>query len=156
MLKLSKLTDYATVIMTSLAREPARQRNAAELAAELHIAAPTVSKVLKRLARDRLLDSTRGSHGGYRLARPPAEISMAEIIRALEGPVGLTDCAMHNGRCGIESMCRVRTNWLRIDLAVRRALEGVTLAEMLEPLPATHFKDMLMRPRAATAGLLRT
>ena len=143
MLKLSKLTDYATVIMTTLAREPERQRNAVELAAEIHLAVPTVSKVLKRLARHGLLDSTRGAHGGYRLARSPQQISMAQIIQALEGQVGLTDCAMHNGRCGIESKCRVRTNWLRIDVAVRRALDGVTLAEMLQPLPAVHLQHIL-------------
>lgn len=135
MLRPSKLADYATVIMTDLARDPARLRNAADLAAETHLAAPTVSKVLKRLAREGLLVSIRGAHGGYRLARMPADITMAEIIAALEGPLGLTDCAAHNGRCGIESRCGVRGNWLRINLAVQRALEGVTLAAMAEPFP---------------------
>jgi FeS assembly SUF system regulator len=142
-LKLSKLTDYGTVVMTVLARDPERLRNAADLAAEAHVAAPTVSKILKRLARAGLVASIRGAHGGYRLARTPDRITMANIISAIDGPVGLTDCAMHNGRCGIESRCHVRGNWLRINQAVTRALQGVTLAEMIEPLSSTHLNELI-------------
>jgi FeS assembly SUF system regulator len=149
MLRLGKLTDYCTVVMTHLARQPDQLRNAADLAQETRIAAPTMSKILKRLARAGLVSSIRGAHGGYRLARGPSEISMAEIIAAMEGPIGLTDCAMHNGRCGIESRCQVRGNWLRINLAVRTALEKVSLAEMSEPLPSAPIHDMTQRPPAA-------
>lgn len=148
MLRPSKLADYATVIMTGLAREPDRLRNAADLAAETHLAVPTVSKVLKRLTRQGLLLSIRGAHGGYKLARSPGEINMAEIIAALEGPLGLTDCAAHNGRCGIESLCHVRGNWLRINHAVQRALEGVTLAAMAEPFPFARTEAPLRRAPA--------
>jgi FeS assembly SUF system regulator len=151
MLRPSKLADYATVIMTALARDPDQLRNAADLAAEIHLAAPTVSKVLKRLAREGLLVSIRGAHGGYRLSRHPAEITMAQIIAALEGPLGLTDCAAHNGRCGIESLCHVRGNWLRINLAVQRALDGVTLASMAEPLPTSFAGEVPLR-RAQPQG----
>jgi FeS assembly SUF system regulator len=139
------LADYATVIMTGLAREPERLRNAADLAADTHLTVPTVSKVLKRLAREGLLVSIRGAHGGYKLARPPAKITMAQIIAALEGPLGLTDCAAHNGRCGIESLCHVRGNWLRINLAVQRALDGVTLAELAEPFPPPRGHEVPLR-----------
>ncbi len=152
MLRPSKLADYATVIMTGLAREPDKLRNAADLAAETHLAVPTVSKVLKRLAREGLLVSIRGAHGGYKLSRAPADITMAQIIAALEGPLGLTDCAAHNGRCGIESRCNVRGNWLRINLAVQRALEGVTLAAMAEPLPTPLAGEVPLR-RAQTQGV---
>lgn len=145
MLRPSKLADYATVIMTGLAREPDRLRNAAELAADTHLAVPTVSKVLKRLAREGLLVSIRGAHGGYKLARAPAKISMAQIIAALEGPLGLTDCAAHNGRCSIESLCHVRGNWLRINLAVQRALDGVSLAEMAQPFPPPRGREIPLR-----------
>jgi len=151
MLRPSKLADYATVIMTGLARDPARLRNAADLASETHLAVPTVSKILKRLLRGGLLVSIRGAHGGYRLARSPADITMAEIIAALEGPLNLTDCAAHNGRCGIESLCHVRGNWLRINLAVQQALEGVTLAAMAEPfssLPAGEAPLRRVQPGA--------
>lgn len=151
MLRPSKLADYATVIMTELAREPASLRTAAELAAETHLAAPTVSKVLKRLARHGLLLSIRGAHGGYKLARAPGEINMAQIIAALEGPLGLTDCAAHNGRCGIESLCHVRGKWLRINHAVQRALEGVTLAAMAEPFPPTRAEAPLRRAQPQRA-----
>jgi FeS assembly SUF system regulator len=144
-LRPSKLADYATVVMTGLAREPARLRNAADLAADVHLAVPTVSKILKRLVHEGLLVSIRGAHGGYRLARPPTEITMAQIIAALEGPLGLTDCAAHNGRCGIESLCHVRGNWLRINLAVQRALDSVTLAEMAEPLLPSHRSEAPLR-----------
>jgi FeS assembly SUF system regulator len=151
MLRPSKLADYATVIMTGLARDPERLRNAADLAADIHLAAPTVSKVLKRLAREGLLVSIRGAHGGYKLARAPADITMAQIIAALEGPLGLTDCAAHNGRCGIESLCHVRGNWLRINLAVQRALEGVTLAELAVPFPPPRGREIPLR-RAQIQG----
>ncbi len=145
MLRPSKLADYATVIMTGLAREPNKLRNASDLAADTHLAVPTVSKVLKRLAREGLLVSMRGAHGGYKLSRAPAEITMAQIIAALEGPLGLTDCAAHNGRCGIESQCNVRSNWMRINHAVQRALDGVTLAAMAEPFPAPASSEVPLR-----------
>jgi len=86
MLKLSKLTDYGTLLMTTLAAAPEAVRNAQELAAETHVSPPTVAKLLKRLVRARLVESTRGAHGGYRLARSPQEITVAEVVRALEGP----------------------------------------------------------------------
>lgn len=145
MLRPSKLADYATVIMTGLARDPDKLRNAADLAADTHLAVPTVSKVLKRLAREGLLISIRGAHGGYKLSRAPADITMAQIIAALEGPLGLTDCAAHNGRCGIESLCNVRSNWMRINHAVQRALDGVTLAAMAEPFPAPASNEVPLR-----------
>jgi len=136
MLKLSKLTDYGTLLMTTLAAAPEAVRNAQELAAETHVSPPTVAKLLKRLVRARLVESTRGAHGGYRLARSPQEITVAEVVRALEGPIALTACSVHSGGCGIESSCAARVNWRVINDAVKQALEGVTLAEMAAPLQA--------------------
>lgn len=135
MLRLSKLTDYGTVVMTVLAQHPEQRRNAAELAEDTHLSAPTVSKILKTLAHERLLTSSRGAHGGYRLARAPEDISMADIIAALEGPIALTECAELEGRCTIEPLCSVRTNWQRINAVIRDALSDISLADMVSPQP---------------------
>jgi len=90
MLRMSRLTDYATVLLAALAGEPGRVQTAASLAEQTRIAAPTVCKLLKQLQRAGLVTSTRGLHGGYQLSRPAAQISAAAIIDALEGPVALT------------------------------------------------------------------
>lgn len=134
MFKLGKLTDYGTVVMTALAARPEALRNAHELAAETHVAAPTVSKLLKQLQKSGLIESIRGAHGGYRLARGPELITVADVVSALEGPIALTQCAVHEGGCSIESHCGVRGNWRLINTAIRQALESVTLAQMAEPM----------------------
>jgi FeS assembly SUF system regulator len=130
MLRISKLTDYATVILASLATAPEAQRTAAELAAMTHVAGPTVSKLLKQLQRAQLVTSARGLRGGYRLARPATEISAAQILDALEGPLALTACASANHHCDLETTCRVGGAWQRVSLAIRRSLEAITLAEL--------------------------
>lgn len=133
MLRMSRLADYATVVMTDIARAPHAVHSAAEIAGRVGVAAPTVSKLLKALARAGLLESLRGRRGGYRLARERAEISVAEIIDSIEGRASLTDCAKAPGRCEHEGRCAVRGAWRRIDAVVRGTLERVTLAEMVEP-----------------------
>jgi FeS assembly SUF system regulator len=130
MLRISRLTDYATVLLATLAGEPQRVQTAASLAEQTHIAAPTVSKLLKQLQRAGLVTSTRGLHGGYQLARPAAQISAAAILDALEGPVALTDCSVGHGQCEIEESCRVGRVWQRLNLAIRRALYEVSLAQL--------------------------
>jgi FeS assembly SUF system regulator len=138
MIRMTKLTDYGIVLLTHFARCVDRPtRNAPELAAAAHLPLPTVSKILKVLAREGLLVPHRGAKGGFSLARPPETITVAEIIGALEGPVALTECTTHRGtdRCGIESLCPVSANWRRINRAVLDALNGITLAEMASPRP---------------------
>ncbi|HEX4896054.1 MAG TPA: SUF system Fe-S cluster assembly regulator [Solimonas sp.] len=135
MLKLSKLADYATVLMTAIARHPDRVHTGQELAERTHVPAPTVAKLLKALARGGLLESLRGAHGGYRLARSAERISVADIVGALEGPISVTDCATHTGSCSIEQDCATRANWRLINRALRQALEAVTLAQMAAPAP---------------------
>ncbi len=135
MLRLSKLTDYGTVIMTFMARTEGHVHSANEIAEQVGIAAPTVSKVLKMLARYELVVSTRGAKGGYVLARPATQITMAEIISAMEGgPLGLTECSTTPGACIQERSCSIRTNWQRINQVIVRALEEVSLAEMTRPV----------------------
>lgn len=130
MLRISRLTDYATVLLATLAGEPQRVQTAASLAEQTRIAAPTVSKLLKQLQRAGLVTSTRGLHGGYQLARPAAQISAAAILDALEGPVALTDCSVGHGQCEIEATCRVGRVWQRLNLAIVRALYDVSLAQL--------------------------
>jgi FeS assembly SUF system regulator len=130
MLRISKLTDYATVILARLAAEPEQRFTAAQIAAETHLAVPTVSKLLKQLHRQGLVASTRGSAGGYLLSRPATEITAAQILDALEGPVALTECAGLASHCGIERTCRVGHSWQRVNLAIRRSLQEISLLEL--------------------------
>jgi FeS assembly SUF system regulator len=130
MLRISRLTDYATVLLAALASEPQLVQTAASLAERTRIAAPTVSKLLKQLQRAGLVISTRGLRGGYQLARPAAQISAAAILDALEGPMALTDCSAGHGQCEIEETCRVGRVWQRLNLAIRRALYDVSLAQL--------------------------
>ncbi|MDH3525631.1 MAG: SUF system Fe-S cluster assembly regulator [Acidobacteriota bacterium] len=133
---MTKQADYGIVLMTRMAGEAGRQFTAGELAEETQLPAPTVSKILKILTRQELLDSHRGVKGGYSLARDTAAITMAEIIGALDGPIAITECIDDSpGECVQEPSCAVRANWQRINDAIRLALENVTLAEMVHPLP---------------------
>lgn len=135
------MTDYGTVLMTALARDPAKLSSTADIAEQAHIAAPTASKLLKALVHGNLVESVRGAHGGYRLARPANEIPMAEIITVLEGPIAMTECAVHDGKCGIESDCDLRGNWQLINRAILGALENVSLADMVRPLTVHTLHD---------------
>jgi FeS assembly SUF system regulator len=108
--------------------------NARELAEDTQLPAPVVSKILKSLTRAGLLISQRGSKGGYSLARIPSEIPVVEMIMALEGPLGITECTIHPGACAQESSCQVRDPWQRINGAVHAALERITLADLAKPI----------------------
>lgn len=140
MIRITKQTDYGIVLLTHLAVNPDRQYAAPELAAEARLPLPMVSKILKLLARDGLLASHRGVKGGYCLARPAEEISMAEIIAALEGPIAITECISVESDCSHVALCPVSANWRRINEAVRAALEGISLAEMAHPKKQTAQK----------------
>ncbi|QKK03991.1 MAG: SUF system Fe-S cluster assembly regulator [Pseudomonadota bacterium] len=133
MLRISKLTDYATVLLAELARRPDACLPASRLAESTGLETPTVAKVLKTLARAGLVNSVRGVNGGYRLAAGPKEISVARIVRAMEGPIALTECGLEPGLCSHESDCSLRGNWQRIGRAVESALAGLSLADLAEP-----------------------
>jgi FeS assembly SUF system regulator len=130
MLRIGKLTDYATVILAMLAADRSRVLTAGALSERTHIASPTVAKLLKQLHRAGLVNSTRGTHGGYQLARDPEHISAAAILDALEGPIALTECSAGSGHCGIEHTCSVGRTWQRLSVAVRRSLSEITLAQL--------------------------
>ena len=142
MLRISRLTDYGTVVLAHLACEDAGLQSAADVASATGIASPTVSKLLKALAKAGLVASTRGSHGGYRLARSAADISAAEVIDALEGPVSITECSAADSHCDFEAVCHVGNTWQRINVAIRRALDEISLADLTRnnsPLPQFRF-----------------
>jgi len=134
MLRISKLTDYGTVLMAYLATDPMHTHNAKDIAEHTRIALPTVSKLLKLLAKGGLLVALRGAKGGYSLARLPSEITLAEIIHILEGNIGLTECSHHVSNCSMEMRCAIRGNWRTISDVIHEALRGITLAKMAEPL----------------------
>jgi FeS assembly SUF system regulator len=135
MLRISKLTDYAILMMVELARD-GDMLSAHVLAERIGVEVPTASKVLKLLAGSELLESFRGASGGYRVMRRAADISVAEVIAAIEGPIAMTECSVEEGLCSQEDSCGLRGNWQRISLAVAQALQGVSLAEMAAPAPA--------------------
>jgi FeS assembly SUF system regulator len=152
MLRISKITDYGTLLLSRMALEPARVHSASELATALGLGTPTVSKILKALARHGLLVAVRGLHGGYSLSRSPERISMADIVDALEEqPFGMTQCSVATGLCAREAACGVRAGWRTINGIVRRALEDASVASMLQPAAPQQPVVLERAPRAAAA-----
>ena len=150
MLRISKLTDYGIVLLVRLAQEePGTTHNAREMAEATELPLPAVSKMLKSLAAADLLESLRGARGGYRLARPPAAVTVAEVLEALEGPIALMDCAVGPGHCEVEDSCGVREPWQRINRAIHETLGRVTLADLARPAagPLLHIEDIPSKAR---------
>jgi FeS assembly SUF system regulator len=144
MIRISRLADYGIVLLSHMAARPDDVHTAAELASETHLPAPTVGKLLRILTRHGLLESHRGVNGGYGLARAPEDITVARAVAALEGPIAITTCtsAMPSD-CSHEPICPVRGHLNLINLAIRQALDSVTLA------------DLARRPRAMPLPTLR-
>lgn len=142
MIRLSKLADYAIVLMACLAESPAVQLSAQALAERTRLELPTVAKLLKLLANAHLVQSARGVAGGYRLARSATEINVAQIIAAIEGPLSMTECSIHQGVCGREDYCTVSSNLRKINQVVESALRAMTLAEMSPPARLAQAKPV--------------
>ncbi len=148
MIRLSRMADYALVLMARMAHDQEAVHNAFDMSGATGVPTPTVSKVLATLARHGLLHSVRGAKGGYRLAAGPQDISVAEIISVIDGPIALTQCIEHApGVCEIESLCPCRQPWQVINDVVRRSLEGVSLADIAAPMPS--FPAFAHRGRGA-------
>lgn len=155
MIRLSKLTDYAVLVMTSMVNRAGGVETATSLADRTGLPAPTVAKILKLLVKDGLMVSHRGAAGGYTLARTADAINVAQIITAIDGPIALTDCVEGGDTlCGVESLCPRRNHWEKVNRAVRTALEGVSLAEMAMPMPPfpAAAQDMYSHPPASQTG----
>lgn len=135
MLRVTRLADYGIVILTFFATHPAHTCAARDIANAVKLPLPIASKALKLLSKAGLLVSQRGTRGGYGLARPPEEITIASIIRALEGPIALTQCSDTKRECGLEAGCPVRANWHQINQAIHSALQKITLDQMTQPIP---------------------
>jgi FeS assembly SUF system regulator len=152
MIRISRLTDYGIVLLTHMAAHRDHVHNASEAAAEAHLPLPTVSKLLRLLTKEGLLASQRGVKGGYGLARAPQQISVAQIVAALEGPIALTACAGSGASdCEHETLCPVRGHWNLINLAIRQALESITLAD-LAAHPRAMVLPMLRQARTLSAA----
>ncbi|TNJ33680.1 SUF system Fe-S cluster assembly regulator [Arenimonas terrae] len=147
MLRVTKLTDYATVVLAALASAPDRVLSAADLAERARLEPPTVAKVLKPLAHAGLVEGFRGASGGYRLARPADQIALIAIVEAIEGPLGMTECSGEHSSCEHEPHCGVQSHWRRINDVIADALGGITLADMLPP-PAARKAIPLQLSRA--------
>ena len=131
MIKVSKLADYAVVVLATLARSENGLMTAPAISAQSGLPEPTVAKVLKLLAKEDILQSARGASGGYKLLAPPGEISIAKIVSAVDGPISLTACVAGSSEtCGYEGRCAVKGRWNGVNHAIRQALENVTLADM--------------------------
>jgi FeS assembly SUF system regulator len=129
MLRLSRLTDYAVVALVRLGAAEGVSTSPG-ISAAIGIPEPTVAKVLKALSGQGLVASTRGAHGGYRLARPLEQISISEVICAIDGPIALTSCVDGAISCESHSLCPMAGRWDPVNDAIREALTGITLADM--------------------------
>lgn len=153
MLRISKLADYGTVLMVYLAKRSQQLCSARDIALHTHLAVPTVSKILKRLTVAGLLSSVRGVSGGYRLKKPASEISIADIIYALEASRGLTECSLEPNDCSLQSVCHVQTNWRLISQAIESALDSVSLETLAKPkLPAVEIDRIKQLATGVNSG----
>ena len=142
MIRMSKETDYGIILLAHFARrQKGQKRSAREVAQDNGLPLPMVRKILKILAREGLLVSHRGAKGGYSLMRRGRRISVAEIIRAVEGPVAMTECVEAPGECRLEPTCQLKTAWQRINDTVLATLSGMTLSDLTDPGPPPFGDD---------------
>lgn len=145
MLKISKLTDYAVVILSRLAVFPQKLFSASEIAEQTTITLPTVSKLLKLLTKAHLLESVCGAEGGYRLVRPSNQITLVDVVNAIEGLPSLTICCQPaKGNCMQGAACTVKGNWQYLNHFILKTLANLTLADMLRPLEQHPFFGHVM------------
>ncbi len=151
MLRMSRMTDYGTVVLATLAGQPGKVFSAVEVADATQLNEPTVKKILKTLAKADLVDSFRGQQGGYALKGDAEHISAARILDALEGPVALTECSAAENSCQIQSYCTVGRSWQMINRQIRISLEDISLAQLLQggPVAQNDLQFSLSLPAAA-------
>lgn len=152
MLRMSKLTDYGTVVLAWLAAAESGLHTAPDVAEHTGLAEPTVRKLLKTLVRAGLVESVRGAAGGYQLARPAERITAAEILDALEGPVAITECSSDHSNCDLESHCGMSSKWQGINRSIREALHTISLADMASRAPLPPLEIPLRRMPARRGG----
>src|SRR5260221_8250213 len=152
MIILSKLADYGVIVASHLAADPERQINAHALAAETRLPRATVAKVLRSLAHAGVVGALRGATGGYRLTRDPSAISVAEVVAAIDGAIGMTQCSIHEPACVRHDFCPTRPHWQRINLAIGQALSAGGFAHMANPYGANPYgrpaRELPLRPES--------
>lgn len=153
MIRLSRFADYAVTMLAELSRSACLRLPASELAARTNLPEPAVAKILKSLTRAGLLSSTRGINGGYAMIRTPDNITVADIITAMDGPISLTDCADNDSSCVLEGFCSMHGRWSKVNVAVRTALESVTLVDLMKTAPRAQFKNPL--PEGERVGRIK-
>lgn len=131
MLRMSKLADYAALIMSQLAKESDKISSASFLARSLHLSVPVVSKLLKILCQAGLIASVRGAGGGYRLARLPQEIRLVDVVSAIEGDFAITECCSQHGSCALDMTCGTKSNWKGINEVIYTALSKLTINDLV-------------------------
>ncbi|MCC6597316.1 MAG: SUF system Fe-S cluster assembly regulator [Alphaproteobacteria bacterium] len=132
MIRISKLADYAVVVLAALSREAEMRANVGALAGKTRLPEPTVAKVLKALTREGIVESLRGVNGGYKIARALGEITVAEIVLAVDGPVSLTACIEDSPeQCDFQCHCLMKGRWNDVNDAIKNALESISLADMI-------------------------
>jgi len=162
MFRITRLADYGILLMSYLATDRRGQvHTARDVSGATGVPLPTVSKILKALARAGLLASHRGVGGGFALARDGKSITVADVVTALEGPIALTACLSPDREsCTVENSCPVRPNWERLNDAVRTALQSISVAEMVVPRFPTSSTSRLqaggngaMAPSPSSVGM---
>ena len=149
MIRVSRLADYGVVLACQIASRQGQCHNAYDLAETTGLPAPTVSKLLASLAKAGILTSLRGAKGGYRLARSADQITAADIVTAVDGPIALTICLEQgDGVCDVEPLCPTRRGWHRLNEAIRAALASVPLSELALGIPM----EPLSWPRAEASA----
>lgn len=140
MLRISKLADYATIIMAHLARHADILESARDIAAGTGLTMPTVSKLLKILSKASLLTSVRGANGGYKLCKDVQDISLADIIYSLEEHRGLTECSYESGSCSLQSVCLMQNSWRLVSQTIDNVLSSVSLQDFIDPNLKINYK----------------
>ncbi len=148
MIRITKQADYGIILLLRLAREPDALRSTSDLARDTRLPVPMAGKILKSLSRDGLLDSKRGAQGGYSLAREPEQITVADIVTALDGPIAVADCLDEACGCERQDGCPSHHHWRWINGAIQRALASVSLADMLRPSVAADPDNRFIALRA--------
>ncbi len=134
MLKIGKMTDYAMMVLSTLAKEPELVMSSASLADSLQLPVTTVSKILKTLGDSGIVSSVRGAEGGYHLGKPAISINVAEVIEAMEGDLAMTECCESTNLCSMGSSCSMQDNWVKINQLIKSLLSRLSILDMAGPI----------------------
>ena len=139
MLRITKMTDYAVLILANLALHDNKLLTAKEIACETHISLPTTQKILKKLNRKNLVISKQGASGGYSLDPETKKLSVATLLEKLDGDLSITQCSSNDDQCEVEDFCNIGNAWQMINQRVQWALNDITLGDLIHPTRIEQF-----------------